>query len=245
MLDFNASSMRAALFVALMNMALQNAHASQTPRLYLGASRMGVECERALEFEYAQTPLDSGRHIEGRILRIFDRGHVMEDRMADWIRQCGFTLLTHDENGEQFGFSDLDGRLQGHIDGIFTDGPEGFFYPALWENKCVGTKSWREIQKHGVAVAKPVYGAQIALYQAYLCLYEHPAIFTAINADTMEIHVEFVAFDAALAQRMVDRAVRVTTAYDAGELLPRCSTTPTHIECKRCHWQDRCWGLPA
>jgi hypothetical protein len=42
----------------------------------------------------------------------------------------------------------------------------------------------------GLAVAKPVYAAQVAIYQAYLELHEHPAIFTAINADTMEIYTE-------------------------------------------------------
>ena len=40
------------------------------------------------------------------------------------------------------------------------------------------------------------------VYRAYLELHEHPAIFTAINADTMEIYTELVPFDAALAQRM-------------------------------------------
>jgi len=41
---------------------------------------------------------------------------------------------------------------------------------------------------------------------------------------------------------MSDRAVRVITATDSQELLPRHATTPTHVECKFCPWQDRCWG---
>lgn len=39
-----------------------------------------------------------------------------------------------------------------------------------------------------------------------------------------------------------DRAVRVITATDSQELLPRHATTPTHVECKFCPWQDRCWS---
>jgi hypothetical protein len=98
------------------------------------------------------------------------------------------------------------------------------------------------LEKNSLAVAKPIYAAQVALYQAYLELTEHPAIFTAINADTMEIYTELVPFDAALAQRMSDRAVKVITATDAGELLPRAVNDQTHFECRMCAWQDRCWS---
>lgn len=81
----------------------------------------------------------------------------------------------------------------------------------------------------------------MAIYQAYLGLHEQPALFTAVNADTMEIYAERVPFDAALAQRMSDRAVKVITATEAGELLPRAFVDPTHFECRMCPWQDRCW----
>ena len=49
------------------------------------------------------------------------------------------------------------------------------------------------------------------------------------------------AFDAALAQRMSDRALKVISATDAGELLPRGFLDPAHFECRMCAWQDRCW----
>lgn len=165
--------------------------------------------------------------------------------MVDWLRAAGFDLRTRKANGDQFGFSAAGGRLQGHIDGVIVGGPEGFAYPALWENKCLGSKSWRDLEKSGLAVAKPVYAAQVAIYQAYLELHEQPAIFTAVNADTMEIYTELVPFDAALAQRMSDRALNVISATEAGELLPRAFHDPTHFECRMCAWQDRCWRNTA
>ena len=70
----------------------------------------------------------------------------------------------------------------------------------------------------------------------------YPALFTAINKDSEEIWFELVPFDGGLAQRMSDRAVRVITATDSQELLPRHATTPTHVKCKFCPWQDRCWS---
>jgi hypothetical protein len=245
MIDFNSSSSISGQVTALIDAGMQRAGARQSERQYLGASRLGVACERALQYEYAQAPVDYGREIEGRMLRIFERGHVIEDSMVAWLRAAGFDLRTRDREGGQFGFSVADGRLQGHADGVIVGGPEGFAYPCLWENKCLGAKSWRELEKHRLAVAKPVYAAQIALYQAYLELHEQPALFTAVNADTMEIYAELVPFDAALAQRMSDRAVKIITATDAGELLPRSFAEPTHFECRMCAWADRCWRTPS
>lgn len=61
----------------------------------------------------------------------------------------------------------------------------------------------------------------------------------------MEVHAELVPFDAHLAQRMSDRAVKVITATETGELLPRGFSDPTHVECRMCPWQDRCWRAAA
>ncbi|AUM00802.1 hypothetical protein B4966_11960 [Rhodocyclaceae bacterium] len=248
MMDFNATASLSGQLTALIDAGMQRARAAQSRRTYLGASRLGAACERALQYEFANAPVDPGRDTEGRMLRVFERGHVIEDCMVAWLRAAGFELRTRNDAGEQIGFAALDGRLQGHVDGVIVAGPDlgfGSGYPALWENKCLGAKSWRELEKHRLAVAKPIYAAQVALYQAYLELHEHPALFTAVNADTMEIYAELVPFDAALAQRMSDRAVKIITATDAGELLPRAFSDPTHVECRMCPWQDRCWRAEA
>ncbi len=108
-------------------------------------------------------------------------------------------------------------------------------------------KNWRDTAKKGVAVTKPIYAAQMAIYQAYMessipGIASQPALFTAINKDTQELWMELVPFDAALAQRMSDRAVKVIQATEAGELLPRVATEPSFYECKYCAWARRCWS---
>ena len=55
-------------------------------------------------------------------------------------------------------------------------------------------------------------------------------------------HSDTVPFDAALAQKMSDRAVRVIQATEAGELLPRGFSEASHFECKFCPYAQRCWG---
>ncbi|WCR12585.1 hypothetical protein JHW45_11370 [Paracoccus stylophorae] len=124
-------------------------------------------------------------------------------------------------------------------------------YPALWENKALGASSWKDVVKRGVSLARPVYAAQIALYQAYLDL-PNPALFTALNRDTMELYSELVPFDARLAQEMSDRAVAVVRVSEAGEWLPRAAAEPTAVTCRGgmaagkwhapCAWAARCWS---
>lgn len=248
MLDFNSSATFSERVTAFIDEALAAERAAQPQRHYLGASRLGYACERALQYEYVQAPVDPGRELSGGILRVFEVGHALEDLAIRWLRLAGFDLYTRKRNGEPFGFSVAGGRIQGHVDGILNGGPEvlGLAYPALWECKTMNDKAWRETEKHGVGRAKPIYAAQVALYQAYMeasvpGISHNPALFTAINKDSQELYFESVPFDGGLAQRMSDRAVRIIQASEAGELLPRIAATPTHFECKACWWQDRCW----
>ena len=258
MLDYNPSSQTADHINAVIDAALVAREAATVPRQYLGGSRLGHPCERALQFEYTQAPKDEGPGFAGRTLRIFGIGHALEDLAVDWLRAAGFDLHTRradahgDGEGHQFGFSVAGGRIRGHVDGVFADGPAipGMAFPALWECKTMNAKSWRETASKGVAASKPIYAAQIAVYQAYMDaavpgVADNPALFTAINKDTAELHHELVTFDAALAQRMTDRAVRILQSTDAGDLLPRIATQPEFHECRFCAWPKRCWSLPA
>jgi hypothetical protein len=222
--------------------ALVAENATRPQRDYLGGSRLGDICSRRLQYEYLKAPRDPDGGFSGKSLRIFALGHVLEDLAIEWLRKAGFDLRTRNRHGEQFGFTVAGGRVQGHADGAIVAGPDGFAAPALWECKSANAKNWREIAKHGVAKAKPVYAAQIALYQAYLGLTETPALFTAINKDTCEIWHELVPFDAALAQSCSDKAVTILRACDAGELLPRHTSDPEHFECRFCAWKARCWS---
>lgn len=255
MLDFNSRSQTSAHVNAAIDAALVAANQATPPRNYLGGSRLGHACERALQFEFVKAPKDEGADLDGRLLRIFGIGHALEDVAVAWLRAAGFDLYTRRggaEHGKQFGFSVAGGRIRGHVDGVFAGGPTipGMVFPALWECKTMNAKAWRETSSKGVAVAKPIYAAQIAVYQAYMDasvpgVADNPALFTAINKDTADLHHELVPFNAELAQRRSDRAVRILAATDAGELLPRVAAQADHFECRFCPWAKRCWAQPA
>jgi hypothetical protein len=223
---------------------------SQPPRTYVSSSGLGRSCLRQIQYDYLAVAKDPGREFEPRTLRIFEAGHRGEDVVAAWLRAAGFDLRTERRDGRQFGFSALGGRFKGHIDGCIVGGPAPMAYPALWESKALGAASWKSVVRDGVVAAKPIYAAQLALYQAYMEL-PNPALFTALNRDSWELHAELVPFDAALAQAMSDRAVQVVRASEAEELLPRAANDPASVICRGgkagaewhppCAWQDRCW----
>ncbi|WP_395543252.1 hypothetical protein [Neotabrizicola sp. sgz301269] len=237
-LDFNHRTTPAQDFVAMIDKAMQERQEAR--RSYLGASSIGEPCARQLQYSFLGATPNEGSGFSGRTKRIFHRGHQGEEWMIEWIRAAGFTLKT-EARGQQFGFEDCDGRFKGHVDGVIVAGPGGLKFPALWENKVLGAKGFAQLVKHGVAKAYPKYAAQVAVYQAYMQLAENPAIFTALNADTMEIHAEAVPFDQALAQECIDKAARILTASDHGETLPRAADAPDSFTCKFCAFTGVCW----
>lgn len=246
MLNFNHRPTFAEKLNQHIDDALQRERASQNERDYLGASRLGVACDRALQFEFLHTPRDDA--FSGQVLRIFAAGHVFEDLAVRWLRLAGFELFTKRRDGQPFGFSVASGRIRGHVDGIINNAPDdlGLSFPMLWECKSLNAKSWKDTAKKGLADSKPIYAAQVAIYQAYMeasvpGISKNPALFTAINKDTAEIYHELVPFDVARAQKASDRAVRILKASDHQEILARFTNDPEHFECRFCPYRKTCW----
>ena len=214
---------------------------TQSPRDYLGASRIGEPCARRLVYEFTKTPVDPGKDFEGRTLRIFEAGHVFEDLAIRWLRTAGFDLRTQTREGGQFGFETAGGRIRGHVDGVIVGGPDmGLTWPVLWEHKALKASSWSDTVKKGVQASKSVYYGQMQIYMAYMGL--GSALFTALNKDSCELYHEHVPFDPATAQELSDKAVAVLRAADAGELLPRIAAHADFYLCRFCPFSARCWS---
>ena len=239
-------------FEGIIDRAMQAENQAQPPRKYLGGSRVGDDCLRKLAYEFHRVPKDEGREFKGRTLRIFERGHANEDMMARRLRLAGFDLVTEKKDGGQIGFAVAWSEerqaftFAGHLDGVVTKAPyeSGVVVPCLWENKCLGDKGFKDLEKKGLRASKPVYFAQMQLYMAYLDLTEHPGLFTAENANDGTIYAERVAFDQAAAQAASDKGVKVVTTQ-APEEMPRCAKVATDFRCKFCDYAARCWAEPV
>ena len=227
---------------AAIDAALLVRHRRQTPRDYLGGSRVGEPCARKLVYEITHAPKD--RDFDAGILRVFDAGHQFEALSIRWLRLAGFDLRDRGADGEQFGFVAAGGKLRGHADGVIVGGPDiGIRWPSLWEHKALGQKSWTDLVKRGLRLSKPIYFAQVQLYMAYLQL--EVALLTALNRDTLALHHEAVPFDAGEAQRLSDHAVEILRAAEAGELPPRIAQAADFFLCRLCPYATRCWEAPA
>ena len=226
---------------ALIDAALVRRNCAQTPRTYLGGSRIGEPCARKLVYEYTHTPLDAGKDFDGRTLRIFDAGHQFEALSIRWLRAAGFDLRTHRSDGEQFGFVTANGRIRGHIDGVIVGGPDiGVAWPVLFEHKALNAKSWSDTVKAAACSGRsrstsPSYKSTWPTWSL------ETALFTALNKDTQALHHEIVAFDARAAQALSDKAVDVIRAAEAGELPPRIAASPDFYLCRWCAYAQRCW----
>jgi hypothetical protein len=222
--------------------ALLARHRRQAPRDYLGGSRVGEPCARKLVYEITHAPKD--RDFDADILRVFDAGHQFEALSIRWLRLAGFDLRDRGPDGGQIGFVAAGGKLRGHADGVIVAGPHvDIRWPALWEHKALGQKSWTDLVKRGLRLSKPIYFAQVQLYMAYLEL--DVALLTALNRDTLALHHEAVPFDAAEAQRLSDHAVDILRAADAGELPPRIAQAADFYLCRLCPYATRCWETTA
>ena len=236
---------RANLSTESINVALNNAieraaaATAELPRQYLGASIVGSECLRKVQFDWWCKPL-----LPARTREIFARGHYFEQQSRELLKQAGFKFAPPEASG----FTALNGLLRGHADGIITDGPQlpGLYlvYPFLWEHKAVNSKNWKATERDGLERVFPQYAAQVTLYQAYFDV-TNPALFTATNADTCERLHFLVPFNAERAQLWSDRAANIIEATRAGELLPRGFGTQDDWHCKMCGHRERCWGATS
>ena len=235
MLDFNRTNVSTSpLSVAINELIELTEWPEVNTRQYLGASTIGSECLRRVQFDWM---VDAVFPVRTR--DIFARGHLFEDITRQRLIQAGFRFAPT----ETLGFKAAGGLFRGHADGIITNGPNlpGVGYPCLWEHKALGAKSWRAIERDGLERVRPEYAAQIWIYQAYLDITEHPALFTALNADTCERFHLLLPFNAERAQAWSDRAVTIIQATQAGELLPRVTDDPEDWRCKMCGHHERCW----
>jgi hypothetical protein len=207
-------------------------------RDYLGASAIGSECLRKVQFDWKRESV-----FPARTRRIFNRGHASEEKIASSLTAAGFLI---ERGSEACGFSAVDGNFKGHCDGIIHAGPiiEGLKYPCLWENKCLGDSGWKKIEKYGLHAAYPVYYDQCQIYMGYLGVDENPALFTVENANSCGLLALTVEFDATAAQAASDRAVTIIRATQAGELLLRITDKgPDDWRCKMCSHSEFCWSL--
>jgi len=239
MIDLNSKTMLSDRINFLIDEAIAAARTKDVPRGYLGASIAGHACDRYVQYQWLAIQQEiPSEGFPPRTLRIFDRGNVYEDRARRWLQGAGFLFAPNHPD-----IKDFDGKFGGHVDGIlagFFPGVSPIALPALWECKCLGAKGWKALEKDGLKKYSSTYFGQVQTYMGYLGLPR--CLFTAVNADTMELlhlPIDFTDTEFGLVKSKVSR---VFTATKLGELLPRCTTDPAFYVCVYCPFRKPCWA---
>jgi hypothetical protein len=218
---------------------------AEPARPYLGGSAIGMECQRSLWYSFHWV---DKKMFDGRLLRLFQRGHREEPWLVDDMRACGMTVWPiNPTTKKQWSWTEpsCGHHFAGNGDGILKGVPEAPVAPHLWECKTHATKSWNDVKTKGVEASKPQHFAQMQIYMHWT-LAEfgktngcNRALYTAVCKETDHIHVERVRYDEAVAQRLIDKAHRIIFATSN---LPRMSEDPTYYECKWCDHHAVCHG---
>jgi hypothetical protein len=196
-------------------------------RNHLGASLIGRECARELWFSFHWCTLE---RFDGRMLRLFNTGHLAEPKMVALLKLIGCQVWQIDANGKQFRINGHRGHFGGSMDGVavgIPDLPEGL--AAITEFKTHGEKSFVKLVADGVRVAKPEHVTQMNIYMGKNSLTW--AFYMAVNKNTDELHAELIPFDPTQYQRYLDRSAMI---IDSATPPPRISNTPGFFKCKFC-----------
>lgn len=202
-------------------------------RGHLGASLIGKECDRALwyDFRWISTP-----QFDGRMLRLFQTGHMAEARFVADLRRIGVTVHEADpETGIQFRVADSGGHFSGSMDGVALGVPEA---PKTWhvcEFKTHNAKSFDKLKKDGVQKAKPQHYAQMQVYMHLTGMTR--ALYLAVCKDNDELYGERVEHDEAEAVKLIARARRIVGAVRPPE---RISSDPAWYLCRFCDHRPAC-----
>src|SRR5262249_6502316 len=98
-----------------LNDAIERAAAgkAELPRPYLGASIVGSECLRQVQYTWWCTPT-----LDARTRAIFARGHYFEARLREQLVATGLRFAPPEAGA----FKAVNGGLRGHARGVGPDG---------------------------------------------------------------------------------------------------------------------------
>jgi hypothetical protein len=204
------------------------------PAIRLSGGTIGKPCERELWFTFRW--VDAPERHSGRMLRLFETGHREEARLIADLRNAGVAVFDRDpETQKQYSETALDGHFVAKPDGICTGIVEAPVARHALEIKTHSSKSFAQLTKHGVAVAKPEHVAQMQACMGLLGL--ERAFYLAKNKDTDELYAERIHFDAAHFAALMAKAERIIRADDPPA---RISDNPEAFACRFCKHKPVC-----
>lgn len=213
-------------------------------RSHMGISTSGRECARELWYSWRwATPVK----IAGKLLRLFNRGHLEEARFAAGLMAAGVQLWRMEAPGKQFRVSHFGGHYGSAIDGVGLGFPEMPEVNMLTEMKTHNKKSFAKLagEKDSEGnVVKPPAGVKEAKLEHYVQMVQYMqyynldyGMYCAVCKDDDELYFEIVPRDDKLADAYRERSRRIIFAREAP---PKLSTNASFWRCKYCDQRRVC-----
>lgn len=219
-------------------------------RSHMGASMLGGDCARAIYYNHRWA---TKGQFPGRILRLFNRGHLEEARFIALLLSIGCEVYQQDEKGAQFRISFAQGHGGGSGDGIIVhvpDLPEGT--NALGEFKTHGEKSfielsgklpeWRayldgkgDFTGKGLREAKFEHYVQMQLYMRKMGL--AAGLYVAVNKNTDDLYAEVVPLNAELGDQFFARGEELVWMETPPK---KINNSPGFYKCRFCDHKPVC-----
>ncbi len=215
------------------------------PRTHLGASQIGHSCERYLWMLFRWI---AHKKHSGRQQRLFQRGHLEEERFAEYFRGIGCTVQQFEEGFEEGNTIDkgkrqirifgCNGHFGGSLDFLITL-PERYGIGEvlfLGEGKTSGTGSkFTNLIKKGVKLEKPQHFAQKSIYGFKKNI--KYGLYICANKNDDDLHIELVELDFKLGQQLELKAEKIISSQTAP---PKLAKSPAFVECSYCDFVDHC-----
>lgn len=202
-------------------------------RGHMGASLIGGECARSIWYNFRWA---TKSNFDGRILRLFNRGHLEEARFIAMLLMIGCEVYQQDANGKQFRISHAEGHFGGSGDGVaigLPDLPPGT--PALTEFKTHSEKSFVELKLKGVREAKFEHYVQMNVYMRKMAL--AVGLYLAVNKNTDELYGEILFLDSEIADQFLDRGNTLVWMRSPPSKL---NESPGFFKCRFCDHRPVC-----
>ena len=209
------------------------------PRKHLGGSIIGKNCSRQIWYGFRWTTF---KRFDGRILRLFRRGHNEEHTINSDLRAIGIDVSELSPQGHQWRVSECHGHFGGSLDARLKNVPAAPKTEHVGEYKTHGDKSFKALQKHMVKESKPQHWVQMQVYM-YLSKIKR-ALYVAINKNTDHYYTERVKLDVPAAKAAIEKA---NVIIFGGDIPQKLSESPAYFECKFCDETEVCHGqgVPA
>jgi len=202
-------------------------------RDHLGASVIGQECHRKIWYDFRWVKFEM---FDGRMLRLFNRGHMEEELFVKWLRGIGCQVWEVDpQTNKQFRIWGCNGHYGGSADsvGILPYLPN---MPILLEFKTHNTKSFVNLVNQGLRKAKPQHYSQMCSYGAHYNF--KYGLYMAVNKNDDDIYPEIVELDWRMAHDIINKADDIINAKTPP---PRIAENPAYFACKFCNKHGICW----